>query len=85
MRPVTPFAAVLIGIGLFSLMDALMKGASLAVGAYSALMVRSVIGLGLAAPLWLATRPRWPAASTVRLHLLRGTVAAGMAFTSVMG
>jgi S-adenosylmethionine uptake transporter len=82
---VTPFAAVLIGIGLFSLMDALMKGASLAAGAYSALLIRSAIGLVLAAPLWLATRPSWPAASTVRLHLLRGTVAAGMAFTFFWG
>ena len=62
-RPVTPFAAVLAGIGLFSLMDALMKGASLAAGAYSALLIRSIIGLALAAPLWLATRPSWPAAA----------------------
>jgi S-adenosylmethionine uptake transporter len=84
-RPVTPFAAVLIGIGLFSLMDALMKGASLAAGAYSALLIRSAIGLVLAAPLWLAARPNWPAASTVRVHLLRGTVAAGMAFTFFWG
>jgi S-adenosylmethionine uptake transporter len=84
-RLITPFAAVLVGIGLFSLMDALMKGASLAAGAYSALLVRSAIGLALAAPLWLATRPGWPAAATVRLHLLRGTVAAGMAFTFFWG
>jgi S-adenosylmethionine uptake transporter len=85
VRPVTPFAAVLVGIGLFSLMDALMKGASLAAGAYSALLIRSAIGLALAAPLWLATRPSWPEAATVRLHLLRGTVAAGMAFTFFWG
>ena len=85
MRPVTPFFAVLVGIGLFSLMDALMKGAALAAGAYSALLIRSAIGVVLAAPLWLATRPGWPATSTVRLHLLRGTVAAGMAFTFFWG
>ena len=85
MRPVTPFVAVLIGIGLFSLMDALMKGASIAVGAYSALAIRSAIGVILAAPLWLATRPSWPAASTLRLHMLRGTVAAAMAFTFFWG
>ena len=50
--PVLPFAAVLAAIALLSLMDALMKGASLAIGAYSTLVVRSVFGLTLAAPLW---------------------------------
>lgn len=84
-HPALPVATVLLGIGLFSLMDALMKGASLAVGAYSALLVRSVIGLGLAAPLWLATRPARPAPATLRVHLLRGTVAAAMAFTFFWG
>ncbi len=84
-RPVSPFVAVLVGLGLFSLMDALMKGASMAVGAYTALAVRSVIGVLLAAPLWLATKPGRPAAATLRLHLLRGTVAAAMAFTFFWG
>ena len=84
-RSASPFLAVLAGIGLFSLMDALMKGASMAVGAYSALAIRSLIGVLLAGPLWLATRPRRPAAATLRLHLLRGTVAAAMAFTFFWG
>jgi len=82
---VLPFAAALAGVGLFSLMDALMKGASLAVGAYSALLVRSAIGLSLAAPLWLATRREWPSRRAVRLHLLRGAVGAAMAFTFFWG
>jgi S-adenosylmethionine uptake transporter len=84
-RPVSPFVAVLVGIGLFSLMDALMKGASIMVGAYSALTVRSAIGVVLAAPLWLATRPGRLAVATLRLHVLRGTVAAAMAFTFFWG
>jgi S-adenosylmethionine uptake transporter len=66
-------------------MDALMKGASMAVGAYSALAIRSLIGVLLAGPLWLASRPGRPAAATLRLHLLRGTVAAAMAFTFFWG
>lgn len=57
----------------------------MAVGAYSALAIRSVIGVVLAAPLWLATRPGRPAAATLRLHLLRGVVAAAMAFTFFWG
>ena len=37
-----PFLAVAAGIASFSLMDGLMKGASLAVGAYSAMLWRSL-------------------------------------------
>ena len=82
---VLPFAAALAGVAVFSLMDALMKGASLAVGAYSALLVRSVIGLCLAAPLWLVSRRERPSRRAVRLHLLRGVVGAAMAFTFFWG
>ena len=82
---VLPFAAALAGVALFSRMDALMKGASLAVGAYSALLVRSLIGVTLAAPLWLATRREWPARDAVRLHVLRGVVGAAMAFSFFWG
>jgi S-adenosylmethionine uptake transporter len=84
-RPILPFLAVLGAIALLSLMDALMKGASLAIGAYSTLVVRSVFGLALAAPLWLTTGTGWPAAATVRLHVLRGVVVTGMSFTFFWG
>jgi S-adenosylmethionine uptake transporter len=84
-HPVLPFAAVLAAIALLSLMDALMKGASLAIGAYSTLVVRSVFGLALAAPLWLSAGTGWPAAATVRLHVLRGVVVTGMSFTFFWG
>ena len=83
--PVLPFAAVLAAIALLSLMDALMKGASLALGAYSTLVVRSVFGLALAAPLWLSAKTGWPAASTVQLHVLRGVVVTGISFTFFWG
>ena len=42
-----PFLAVLVGIALFSVMDGLMKAASLAVGAYSAMLFRSLIGIAI--------------------------------------
>jgi S-adenosylmethionine uptake transporter len=84
-NPLLPFAATLAGVGLLSLMDALMKGASLAVGTYSALLARSMIGAALAAPLWLATRKGWPARKTVRVHVLRGVVGTAMAFTFFWG
>lgn len=84
-RPVLPFAVTLAGVGLFSLMDALMKGASIAVGAYSALLLRSVIGLMLIAPVWLATRKAWPARPAMKVHVTRGVVGAAMAFTFFWG
>jgi S-adenosylmethionine uptake transporter len=82
---VLPFAAVLAGIALLSLMDALMKGASLVIGAYSTLLVRSVFGLALAGPIWLAGRTGWPAPQTLKIHLLRGVVVTGMSFTFFWG
>ena len=75
-----PVLAAFIAIGLLSWMDAFMKSASLAVGAYSALLVRAPIGFAIAAPLWLATGGRWPARATLRIHVVRGVVVAAMAF-----
>jgi len=84
-HPLLPYATALAAVGLFSLMDALMKGASIAVGAYSALLLRNLIGLALIAPVWLATRSGWPPRSAMRIHVLRGLVASGMAFTFFWG
>jgi S-adenosylmethionine uptake transporter len=84
-HPMLPYTVTLAAVGLFSLMDALMKGASLAAGAYSALLLRNVVGLALIAPVWLATRRGWPARAAMRIHLVRGVVAAAMAFTFFWG
>jgi S-adenosylmethionine uptake transporter len=83
--PALPFAATLVGVALYSLMDALMKGSSLAIGAYSALLWRSLVAVPLVIPLWRLSGGTWPARKTVRLHLLRGTVAAAMALTFFFG
>lgn len=84
-HPLAPFAVTLAAVGLFSLMDALMKGASLVVGAYSALLLRSFIALPLIGPAWLAMGARWPTRAAMRVHLTRGVVAAAMAFTFFWG
>ena len=73
-HPLLPYATALAAVGLFSLMDALMKGAALAVGAYSALLLRSMIGLALIGPVFLATRRVWPPRSAMRVHVIRGVV-----------
>ena len=74
-----PFAAGAAGIALFSVMDATMKGASLAVGVYTALLLRCVIGTVLTLPLWMLTGGRWPERPVLKVHLIRSAVAAVMA------
>lgn len=76
-----PILAALLGVAAFSLMDAFMKGASLAIGAYSAALLRSALGVCLIAPVWLARGGRWPAPRALRFHLVRGVVSAFMALS----
>lgn len=83
--PALPFAATLLGVALYSLMDALMKGSSLAIGAYSALLWRSLAASLVVIPLWRLSGGKWPARETARLHLLRGVVLAAMALTFFFG
>lgn len=76
-----PFAMALAGVAMMSAMDAFMKGAALAIGAFSAALLRAAIATGIAAPLWLARRKHWPDAATLKLHLLRGVCSAFMGLT----
>ena len=76
-----PAAAALAGVACLSLMDAFMKGAALAIGAFSAAWLRSVLGTAIAAPLWLARGGTWPKPDVMRIHLLRGVVSAFMALS----
>jgi len=76
-----PIIATLLGIALFAAMDAFMKSAAIAVGAYSALLLRNAIGFAVVAPLWLTLGGRWPQRRVLRIHLKRGVVVAFMAFT----
>ncbi len=74
-----PFAVCCVGVALFSVMDAAMKGLSLSIGLYNALFWRAVTGTTLGLVLMLLTRQRWPSRAVLRIHLLRGTVVALMA------
>ena len=84
-----PFAAALLAIAVLSLMDATMKSASLAIGAYSTLLLRSFLNLAIIGPVWLAIRPEGPASSdapsVVRLHITRGLVLTFMGLTFFWG
>lgn len=74
-----PFLAAALAVALFSLMDALMKGASILIGAYSALLFRSIMGTALMLPIWKLGGGRIPPSPNLRMHALRGTVNCGMA------
>jgi S-adenosylmethionine uptake transporter len=73
-----PILATIIGIGFFSAMDAAMKSAAIAVGAYSAFFLRSIIGFSIISPVWLLQRHKWPPRDVLRIHLTRGVVVAFM-------
>lgn len=83
--PGWPIAATLLGIALFSVMDALMKRAAIGTGVYTALLARSAIGALALAPLWLACGDGWPRAQVLRLHVLRSALVAGMAASFFWG
>ena len=74
-----PFLACATGVAIFSGMDAAMKGLSLGMGVYNALLWRSLAGSLIGAVLMLALRLPWPTSAALRLHLLRGLVVSGMA------
>lgn len=80
-----PFVAVMTGIATFSLMDAVMKNATLAVGAYNAMLFRSLFGVLLIYPLWKFHRGAWPQREVLRLHAIRGAISAAMATTFFWG
>lgn len=80
-HPLLPFAAALAGVGFLSLMDAFMKEAALMIGAYTATVLRALIGAALTAPVWLSRGPAMPSRALWKLHITRGIVSAFMALT----
>lgn len=83
--PVPAYAAAVVGIALFSIMDMVMKGLTLAIGTFPTLFWRSLVGILLASLPYLATRKTWPGRTAIRLHLLRGTMMVPMAILFFWG
>jgi S-adenosylmethionine uptake transporter len=85
MKPkshLVPVLAAACGIATFSVMDALMKGASMQVGVFSALMWRCVLGAGMCFPAWwVMERGRivWPSRAMLGIHAFRSALVLGMA------
>ncbi len=81
MSRLMPFIVAAIGIGFMSLMDAFMKEAASATGAYTATVLRALFGATAITPVWLWRRTNWPEKPTMKLHLERGIVSALMALS----
>jgi len=78
-HPLLPFLSVAAGIACFSMMDAMMKAASLAAGVYTAVLTRNLIGCALMLPVWLVAGGNWPRGEALKVHMLRSAVVACMA------
>jgi S-adenosylmethionine uptake transporter len=79
------FAVATLGIALFSAMDAVMKGLSMAIGAYNAVFWRMLVGLVLSAILYLPAIRQRPSREAMRFHVIRGLVGSVMALTFFWG
>jgi S-adenosylmethionine uptake transporter len=84
-NPAIPFGVASIGIALFSAMDALMKGLSLAMGTYNALLWRTLAGAVIGGAVFLAARCPWPSRAAMRVHLTRGGMGSVMALLFFWG
>lgn len=74
-----PVLAVVAGIATFSMMDATIKGASLAVGVYTALLLRNLFGTLMTVPLWLAAGRPMPSRAVLAVHVQRAAITSAMA------
>ncbi|MEO1170210.1 MAG: DMT family transporter [Pseudomonadota bacterium] len=80
-----PVLAVLTGLAFFSAMDAVMKGLSIALGAYNAVLWRYAAGVILICALYFRRRRKRPSRAAMRLYLIRGVLIAVMAFLFFWG
>ena len=78
-RTLLPVLATIAGIAVFSAMDAVMKGAALAAGVYTAVFLRNTMGAAMMVPVWLAAGRPMAGRAALRVHVQRALVTSGMA------
>ncbi len=83
--PIAAFGVATLGIALFSTMDGLMKGLTLDIGAYNALLWRNIAGIGISGALYAWRREGWPAPAVMRIHVVRGFASTVMAMLFFWG
>lgn len=80
-----PFSVATLGICTFAIMDVLMKGLSIDLGAYNAILWRTAIALVIAGTLFAFTGGAWPNRYTLKVHVWRGLIVSVMAFLFFWG
>ncbi|MEO1044395.1 MAG: DMT family transporter [Pseudomonadota bacterium] len=80
-----PFIACAGGIMTFGAMDAVMKALSLDIGTYNALLWRCLAAAAMAALLFLLRPGPMPRGRALKLHVIRASITAVMAFTFFWG
>jgi S-adenosylmethionine uptake transporter len=83
--PALAFAVGVLGIALFSGMDAVMKVLVIGIGTFATMFWRNLIGIGVSGMLYATRRSPWPERSTMKIHLSRGFLSAGMGFLFFWG
>jgi len=76
---VVPFLVACLGVAAFTAMDAVMKGLSIAIGVYNAMLWRMLAGSVMGGLVFFAMRSPWPTRPALRLHLLRSAIVTVMA------
>lgn len=84
-NPYLPIGLALVGVFLFSVMDAVMKAQALAMGTFSAMFWRNAMGALFAATLYLPSRPEKPSQPAFRLHVTRSVLTAIMMYCFFFG
>ncbi len=79
------FAVGCLGIAVFSGMDAVVKGLTLAIGTYNTMLWRSFAGVVVSGVPWLVQRPVRPSRAAFLLHIERGAISAVMAILVFLG
>lgn len=79
--PLIPFLIACCGIATFSAMDVLMKGLSIDIGVYNAVLWRTGAGALMSGALYFVSRPRMPGLAALRIHSVRSLFVAGMALS----
>ena len=80
-----PLLIATLGIMLFSMMDAVMKGQAVAMGTYNAMFWRMLMGAICVALLYLPTRPVAASGRVLKIHVIRATLTAVMAYLFFYG
>ena len=83
--PMIAFLVGMLGIALFSGMDAVMKGLVLAIGTFATMLWRNLAGAIVTGTIYLARRTAWPSRPVLRLHLARGALSTLMGFLFFWG